>query len=78
MLSGVSQGSVLGLMLFSISINRLKGRIERMFIRFASHIKLRILVNTFKGKIMIHRFKHWAISNRMIFNHDKWKNQMQK
>jgi len=70
--SGVSQGSVLGLVLFNIFVGDVDSGIECTLSRFASDTKLSGAVDILEGKDAIHRddgrLERWARVNLMKFN----------
>uniref|UniRef100_A0A803SME4 Reverse transcriptase domain-containing protein n=1 Tax=Anolis carolinensis TaxID=28377 RepID=A0A803SME4_ANOCA len=74
---GVSQGSVLGPVLFNIFINDLDEGLEGMIIKFADDTKLGGIANTPEDRSRIqnnlNRLEKWAKTNKMKFNRDKCK-----
>ncbi|KAF7245546.1 Doublecortin domain-containing protein 1 [Varanus komodoensis] len=73
--SWVSQGSVLGPVLFNIFINDLDEEVQGKIIKFADDTKLGRIANTLEDKMKIQgdldKLEHWAETNRMRFNKDK-------
>ena len=76
-MNGVLQGSVVGLVLFSIFINYISDGIECTLSKFADDTKLSGLADTLEGCEAIQRelnkLKRWALVNLMRFNIAKCK-----
>jgi len=75
--SGVPQGSVLGLVLFNISISDTDSGIECTLHKFAEDTKLSDVVNMLERQDPVQRdldkFKNWTCVNFMRFNKAKCK-----
>ncbi|GAB0183972.1 mitochondrial enolase superfamily member 1 [Grus japonensis] len=76
-MSGVPQGSVLGLALFNIFVGNMVNGIECALSKFANNTKLCGVVDTLEGRDAIQRdldrLERWACVNRMKFNKAKCK-----
>ncbi|CAM5123811.1 unnamed protein product [Eretmochelys imbricata] len=76
-MSGVPQGSVFGLGLFSIFIKDLDNGIQNTLIKFADDTKLGGVASALKDGIKIQndldKLEKWSEVNRMKFNKDKCK-----
>ncbi|KAK4829264.1 hypothetical protein QYF61_002656 [Mycteria americana] len=76
-MSGVPQGSILGLILFSFFINDIDSGIECTLSRFADNTKVRGAVDALEGWDAIQRdldgLEEWAHANLMKFNEAKCK-----
>ena len=76
-MSGVPQGLVLGLVLFSIFVGDMNSGTEYTLSKFANNIKLCGVVDTLEGRDVIQkdldRLERWACVNRMKFNKAKCK-----
>uniref|UniRef100_K7EWB1 Reverse transcriptase domain-containing protein n=1 Tax=Pelodiscus sinensis TaxID=13735 RepID=K7EWB1_PELSI len=76
-ISGVSQGSVLGTVLFNFFINDLDIGIERTLIKFADDTKLGGVATALEDRVKIQndldKLEKWSEVSRMKFNKDKCK-----
>jgi len=76
-MSGVSQGSVLGLVLFNIFVSDMDSGIECTFSKFAGDTKLYGVVKALEGRDAtqwdLGRLERWACMNLMKFNKVKCK-----
>jgi len=76
-MSGITQGSVLGSVLFNNFVRDVESGIEYTFSNFVDDAKLCDVVNTLEGKDAIQRdldrLERWACANLMEFNRTKCK-----
>ncbi|GAB0205751.1 triadin [Grus japonensis] len=76
-MSGILQGSILGLVLFNVFVSDMDGGIECTLSKFADNTKLCGVINTLEGRDAIQRdterLERWAHANLMKFNKAKCK-----